>query len=93
MVGLRRKEVLCMRAEKEKRYFRIGELAKLLMISRHSLISLEREGVIRPERTLTNQRIYPEEVICKICDYYKQRNGSSEEEDGGEGDKGKEWVC
>jgi hypothetical protein len=54
---------------------------------------LEREGVIRPERTLTNQRIYPEEVICKICDYYKQRNGSSEEEDGGEGDKGKEWVC
>lgn len=85
MEGERRRYAMSEKKGAEKTYYRIGEIAKLLRISRHSLINLERMGIIKPERTLTNQRIYPEEVICKICDYYKKENEEREGE--------QEWMC
>lgn len=50
--------------------FRIGDVAKRLKIHPNTLRRLEKNGLIRTERTLTGYRIFTPAIIQKIREIY-----------------------
>jgi excisionase family DNA binding protein len=56
---------------------KISELAKLVGIHETTIRRLEREGVIKADRTITGHRIFTAESAQKILDLYRKRRNAS----------------
>ena len=57
---------------------RIGELAKLLGISRDTIRRLEKRGVLAPKRDWAGHRRFTKEEIARIRDLLFKREGLQE---------------
>jgi MerR family transcriptional regulator, copper efflux regulator len=69
------------RGETIGKYYRIGELAKMLGISKRTIDYYTQLGLLNPERTISNYRLYGEEALrtLKLIEQYKKINIPLEE--------------